>query len=131
MVMCVPADQLVLGDMELLRPLRYYSGHCNSYMFELGLCINEPHRLLACAGVDRRVRIWSLDNDTPCVELGSQGVEMCRINSSRSADEELPAPATALSWIPYESTPELPALAVASAQQVRVYARALARVELP
>lgn len=115
---------------ELWRPLRHYSGHRNSYMFDLGICVDEKNRLLACAGDDCRIRVWSLDDDAPCAEIGSQGTDKSRGHHSGAAGDALPSPATALAWIPSDCTPALPALAAASAQQVRVYTGACARMRV-
>lgn len=98
---------LILGDIHTMRPIRHFSEHQNKFMFGLGLCVDKRHRMLACGGDDKRVRVWSLDYEHPSVVLGPVGTDCV----------------TALSWIPDTHRPSapLPALAAASGCVVRMY----------
>lgn len=42
-----------------------YLGHVNSYRYKLAFAVDKESRLLALAGIDSRVRVWSLDSPLP------------------------------------------------------------------
>ncbi|EST07308.2 WD40 repeat [Kalmanozyma brasiliensis GHG001] len=54
-----------LIDLTTGQVKRRYEGHINSYSYSLGFAVDKDLRLLALAGLDRRVRIWSLDSPLP------------------------------------------------------------------
>lgn len=76
---CVSATELIVvrinGQAQLIdtqsgQVIRQYFGHVNSYDFRLGFAVDRDLRLLALGGLDRRVRVWSLESSLP---LGSSG----------------------------------------------------------
>lgn len=42
-----------------------YKGHVNSYQYKLAIAIDKRSRMFALAGLDRRVRVWSIDSPLP------------------------------------------------------------------
>lgn len=54
-----------LVDMATGQTKQRYLGHVNSYQYKLGCAVDKESRLLALAGLDRRVRVWSLDSPLP------------------------------------------------------------------
>ncbi len=52
-------------DISASKVIRRFRGHVNSYDFRLGFAIDADLRLLALAGLDRKVRVWSLDSALP------------------------------------------------------------------
>lgn len=57
--------QVELVDTRNGQVQRRFEGHVNSYEFRLGCAVDSELRLLALAGLDRRVRVWSLDSSAP------------------------------------------------------------------
>ncbi|SPO30408.1 uncharacterized protein UTRI_06338 [Ustilago trichophora] len=57
--------EVQLFDTTMGQVKRQYQGHVNSYDFKLGFAVDPELRLLALAGLDRRVRVWSLDSPLP------------------------------------------------------------------
>lgn len=119
---------LVLGDMSRFSepPARRFAGHQNRYLQGLGIAVEDSHRLLACAGDDNRVRIWSLDECDPIAEY----VE--HTSSEMLQARIFPAPVLSLAWtgtapasddaaLP-RSTDAFPHLAVATAQTILTFA---------
>ena len=85
-----------------------------------GFAVHPTHRLLACAGDDRRVRLWSLDYSEPILAL--QGPD--------ASQDEFPALVNSLLWCPdrlmSEDLARAPlTLAVACKNNVFVYTPAL------
>ena len=85
-----------------------------------GFAVHPTHRLLACAGDDRRVRLWSLDYSEPILAL--QGPD--------ASQDEFPALVNSLLWCPdrlmSEDLARAPlTLAVACQNNVFLYTPAL------
>ena len=60
---------------------RTYQGHVNAYDFQLGFALDAGLRLFALAGLDYRVRVWSLDSPHP---LGTSAATLpCIYHPSR------------------------------------------------
>lgn len=57
--------EVQLFDTTIGQVKRQYQGHVNSYDFKLAFAVDTELRLLALAGLDRRVRVWSLDSPLP------------------------------------------------------------------
>ncbi|SJX66312.1 uncharacterized protein SRS1_16634 [Sporisorium reilianum f. sp. reilianum] len=57
--------QVQLVDVVTGQVVRRYQGHVNPYSFTLGFAVDKELRLFALAGLDRRVRVWSLDSALP------------------------------------------------------------------
>lgn len=59
----------ITGEVSLVTPagdtIRTFDGHVNSYHFDLGFALDTETRVMALAGLDGRVRVWSLDLPTP------------------------------------------------------------------
>lgn len=59
----------ITGEVSLVTPtgdtIRTFDGHVNSYHFDLGFALDPESRVMALAGIDNRVRVWSLDLSTP------------------------------------------------------------------
>ncbi|SPO40275.1 uncharacterized protein PSFLO_05757 [Pseudozyma flocculosa] len=58
-------EQMRLVDLVTKQTKVSFVGHVNSYTFNLALAVDAHHRLVACAGQDDQVRIWSLDDPEP------------------------------------------------------------------
>ncbi|KAJ9475946.1 hypothetical protein PHBOTO_006006 [Pseudozyma hubeiensis] len=54
-----------LVDMATGEIRQRYRGHVNSYHYKLAITIDRRTRMLALAGLDRRIRVWSLDSPLP------------------------------------------------------------------
>ncbi|UZJ55041.1 hypothetical protein CBS101457_004361 [Exobasidium rhododendri] len=63
-----------------------FVGHVNSWSLDLPMCIDQQHRLLAVAGQDRKVRIWSLDHPTP---LQERQVDLLQSSYSNVSDSSI------------------------------------------
>lgn len=70
----VSSDEIVVvrinGHVELVdvtdrHVKRRFEGHVNAYNFNLGFALDAELRLLALAGLDRKVRVWSLSSPFP------------------------------------------------------------------
>lgn len=57
--------QVQLVDTTTCQVKQQFRGHVNSYAFDLGFAVEGGLRLMALAGLDRRVRVWSLDSPLP------------------------------------------------------------------
>nr|CDI56580.1 putative protein [Melanopsichium pennsylvanicum 4] len=65
---------------------REFVGHVNAYDFKLGCAIDAEVRLLALAGLDRRVRVWSLDSSFP---LGTSADQLsCVYHAHRNCNKQ-------------------------------------------
>lgn len=100
---------LLLGDITRMhcKPTRVFRGHCNHFRQGLvrideltqGFSVDPSRRLLACAGDDYRVRIWSLDESEPLA---------CLVSPSDLRSHEFPSLITALQWcVPATDTTSL------------------------
>ncbi|GAC94203.1 hypothetical protein PHSY_001774 [Pseudozyma hubeiensis SY62] len=54
-----------LVDMATGETRQRYKGHVNSYQYKLAITIDKRSRMFALAGLDRRVRVWSIDSPLP------------------------------------------------------------------
>jgi len=58
-------EMFLVHPKTISKPLIRYQGHMNSWSFGLPMTVDVEHRLLAVAGQDRKVRVWSLDYPLP------------------------------------------------------------------
>lgn len=85
MVVAYSSGELYLVHPRALsEPLVRYHGHVNSWSLDLPMTIDAEHRLLAVAGQDRKVRIWSLDHPLPLHHEQSN-----HVNSAKEAQLDL------------------------------------------
>ena len=95
-----------------------------------GLAVHAKHRLLACAGQDARVRIWSLDDTSPLYDEAGPTSEPRPGQDSPLCTSIFPKPPQALAWCDAEtmdikgtaSSSILPRLAVGVSQTVYIFA---------
>jgi len=57
--------QVQLVDTTTCQVKQHFKGHVNSYAFDISFAVEADSRLMALAGLDRRVRVWSLDSPLP------------------------------------------------------------------
>ncbi|KAJ1020340.1 hypothetical protein NDA18_005936 [Ustilago nuda] len=63
-----------------------YEGHVNSYQYGLGFAVDPDLRLMALAGLDRRVRVWSLQSSIP---LGTTATTLAPKNFCKDSEVNL------------------------------------------
>ncbi|CDW97981.1 hypothetical protein [Sporisorium scitamineum] len=78
--------QVELVDVATSQVKCRYQGHVNSYSFTLGMAVDKELRLFALAGLDRRVRIWSLDSPLP---LGTSATSLPPVFHRHDHDHRL------------------------------------------